>query len=126
MSKSAKWRRDSKRDAAKRGSVLSHQDWPPGWVVSTRRAAVSERKLRPTGDETYRKADGHGWKPRWVLDLRTATKVAHTPVAEMLAVIRQKAVVMLAHSRSGASYDLLCRKDRVRVLDNPHGMTEGK
>jgi hypothetical protein len=43
------------------------------------------------------------------LDLRTVTDAAEAPVAEVLAVIGQQAIVILADARAGASYNLFGR-----------------
>ena len=51
-----------------------------------------------------------------LLHLGAVAHAAETPVAEMLAVIGQQAIVTLAEARSGTSDDLFGRIRRLRVV----------
>jgi len=60
------------------------------------------------------------WPLQTPFDLGTAANAAQTPVAEVLAIVGQQPVVVLAQARAGAPDDFVGRIDRVGVLDDLH------
>jgi hypothetical protein len=60
------------------------------------------------------------------LHLFAAANSAPTPVAEVLAVIGQQPIIVLAETRPGALDDLLRRILRLELVNDPHLMTVGK
>lgn len=61
-----------------------------------------------------------------LLHLGAVAHAAETPVAEMLAVIGQQAIVTLAEARPGTSDDLFGRIRRLRVFGDAYWATDGK
>src|SRR5579863_3102484 len=60
------------------------------------------------------------------LDLRAMADAAAAPVAEVLAVIGQQAIVVLADARASASHDLFGRIRWPVVIDDLYGVANGK
>src|ERR1019366_2072365 len=65
-------------------------------------------------------------RPQPPFDLRAATDTAEAPIAEVLAVIGQQAIIVLAEARSSASDNFLGGIRRPRVIHDPHIVAIGK
>src|SRR5271168_1020016 len=66
------------------------------------------------------------WQLQRLLHLSAVAHAAETPVAEMLAVIGQQAIITLAEARPGTSDDLFGRIRRLRVFGDAYWATDGK
>ncbi len=63
---------------------------------------------------------------RLKMHLGAMAHAAVTPVAEVLAVIGEQTIIILAEPRARTSNDLLRRKRRRGVVDDAYRMTPGK
>jgi hypothetical protein len=68
--------------------------------------------------------------PEWQLErtchLSAQAHAAETPVAKVLAVVGQQAIVILAEARASTPHSLFGRIRWIEVIDDPHLMTIGK
>jgi hypothetical protein len=65
-------------------------------------------------------------QPQRSLHLSAVADAGETPVAEVLAVIGEHAIIILAEARAGASDNLFGRKGRPVVIDDLHRAADGK
>jgi len=61
-----------------------------------------------------------------VLDLRTATFVAQAPFAEVLAIIREQSIAVLAEPRTSAEDHFRAVKARLHARTHPDGVPMSK
>jgi hypothetical protein len=66
------------------------------------------------------------WQLQRLLHLSAVAHAAETPVAKVLAVIGQQAIIILTEARSGASNYLCGRIRRLGVIDDADWATDGK
>jgi hypothetical protein len=68
-------------------------------------------------------AEHSEWQPERVCHLSAQANAAETPVAKVLAVIGQQAIVILAEARASTPYNFFGRIRRIEVIDDPHLVT---
>src|SRR5208337_4946144 len=66
------------------------------------------------------------WQLQWLLHLSAVAHAAEKPVAEVLAVIGQQAIIIFSEARSGTSDYLFGRIRRLGVIDDADWATDGK
>ena len=66
------------------------------------------------------------WQPPPSFDLSTSADTADTPVAEVLTIVSEQPISVLAETRAGAPDNLARRKVRLGMSDGPHWMTVDK
>jgi hypothetical protein len=74
---------------------------------------IPPRRLR-----MKQRAEQAKWHHQRSFHLGAMTDAVETPIAEVLAVIGQQAIVILAEARAGASDDFFGRKDGLGVIDD--------
>jgi hypothetical protein len=72
------------------------------------------------------RAEQAKWQHKRPFHLGAMTDAVETPIAEVLAVIGQQAIIVLTEARTGASDDFFGRKYRSGMSDDSHRVTGGE
>jgi hypothetical protein len=74
----------------------------------------------PSRLRVKQRAEQAKWPHQRSFRLGAMTDAVETPIAEVLAVIGQQAIIILAEARAGTSDDFFGRKYTFRVMDDSH------
>jgi hypothetical protein len=79
--------------------------------------------MRPPGCQSIKDPE---WQLQRLLHLSAMAHAVQTPVAQVLAVVGQQAIIVLAEARAGAPDYFVGRKQRLGVFDDAYRVTDAK